>query len=66
MRAAGMGLDNIVKHTTLLADRQYWSQNSEVSREILGHLSPALTVIIAGIYDERWLLEIEAIAVANS
>jgi 2-iminobutanoate/2-iminopropanoate deaminase len=31
---------------------------------VLGDHSPALTIIITGIYDEAWLLEIEAIAVA--
>jgi len=33
---------------------------------VLGHLKvqPALTVVITGIYDEAWLLEIEAIAAA--
>ncbi len=28
----------------------------------LGTHSPALTVIITGIFDEKWLLEIEAVA----
>jgi 2-iminobutanoate/2-iminopropanoate deaminase len=31
---------------------------------VLGERAPALTVIITGIYDEAWLLEIEAIAAA--
>jgi hypothetical protein len=30
----------------------------------LGALSPALTVIVAGIFDSAWLLEIEAVAAA--
>jgi hypothetical protein len=33
-------------------------------QEILGERSPALTIVIAGIYDSKWLLEIEAIAAA--
>ncbi len=64
LKAAGMSLDNIVKHTTFLSDRKYRDQNSTVRREVLGDRNPALTVVIAGIYDEDWLLEIEAIAVA--
>ncbi|KIC51799.1 RidA family protein [Tateyamaria sp. ANG-S1] len=64
LRAADMGLDNIVKHTTFLADRAYRAENSRVRREILGEREPALTVIVCDIYDEEWLLEIEAIAVA--
>jgi len=59
---AGMGLGNIIKHTTFLADRRYRTQNSEVRRHIFGKLEPALTVIITGIFDEAWLLEIEAVA----
>ena len=64
LRAAGMGLENIVKHTTYLSDRRYRVLNSQVRRDVLGDLSPALTVVITGIFDEAWLLEIEAIAVA--
>ncbi|HEU4533594.1 MAG TPA: RidA family protein [Polyangiaceae bacterium] len=62
--AAGMTLDNLVKVTTFLSDRRYRKENYEVRSEVLGPRSPALTVIITGIYDERWLLEIEAVAAA--
>ncbi|WP_227272351.1 RidA family protein [Roseobacter weihaiensis] len=64
LRAADMGLDNIVKHTTFLGDRAYRAENSLVRKEILGEREPALTVIVCEIFDENWLLEIEAIAVA--
>lgn len=64
LHAAGMTLDNLVKVTTFLSDRQYRQGNYEVRTEVLGDRSPALTIIIAGIYDETWLLEIEAVAVA--
>jgi len=64
LEAAGMTLDNLVKVTTFLSDRRYRKENSEVRMEVLGERSPALTVIITGIFDEAWLLEIEAIAAA--
>ncbi len=64
LRAADMTLDNVVKHTTFLSDRRYRQANSEVRREALGDRDAALTVIITGIYDEAWLLEIEVVAVA--
>ena len=64
LRAAGMSLENIVKHTTFLADRKYGDENRQVRREMFGELRPALTVVITGIFDEAWLLEIEAIAAA--
>ncbi len=62
LKAAGLGLGNIVRHTTYLSDRKYRAENSAVRRRVLGTHEPALTVIIAGIFDEAWLLEIEAVA----
>ncbi|MEU4192546.1 RidA family protein [Kribbella sp. NPDC026611] len=53
---------DLVKVTTYLSDRAYRAENSAIRREVLGDHAPALTVIITGIYDESWLLEIEAIA----
>jgi 2-iminobutanoate/2-iminopropanoate deaminase len=60
--AGGMTFDNLVKITVFLSDRRYRAVNTAIRREILGSREPALTVIIAGIFDEAWLLEIEAIA----
>lgn len=62
LEAAGMGLADIVKITTYLADRAHAQENSAVRQEVLAGLTPALTIIIAGIYDPAWLLEIEVIA----
>ena len=62
LRAAGMGLGDIVKVTTFLADRAYAQESSVIRQEVLAGLTPALAVIIAGIYDPAWLLEIEVIA----
>lgn len=64
LRAAGMGLDNLVKVTTFLSDRAHAEENGAIRRAVLGDRRPALTVIIAGIYDPAWLLEIEAVAAA--
>jgi enamine deaminase RidA (YjgF/YER057c/UK114 family) len=61
LRAAGMGLADIVKVTTFLSDRAYAAENSAIRRDVLAGLTPALTIIIAGIYDPAWLLEIEVI-----
>jgi enamine deaminase RidA (YjgF/YER057c/UK114 family) len=60
---AGMAVHNLAKVTVFLSDRQYREANARIRHEILGGHSPALTVIMTGIYDEAWLLEIEAIAV---
>jgi 2-iminobutanoate/2-iminopropanoate deaminase len=64
LRAADMTTDNIVKVTTFLSDRSYGQENRDIRREIFGDRGPALTVIITGIFDDQWLLEIEAIAAA--
>jgi 2-iminobutanoate/2-iminopropanoate deaminase len=62
LTAAGMTLDNLVMHRTYLADRRYTALNRAVRSEVLGSRETALTVVIAGIFDEAWLLEIEAVA----
>ena len=64
LAAADMTLANLVKVTTYLSDRKYNLANRTIRNEVLGDHSPALTVIIAGIFDSEWLLEIEAIAAA--
>jgi 2-iminobutanoate/2-iminopropanoate deaminase len=62
LRAAGMGLSHLVKVTTYLADRAHALENRAVRQEVLGAIAPALTVIIADIFDEAWMIEIEAVA----
>jgi enamine deaminase RidA (YjgF/YER057c/UK114 family) len=65
LKATGMTLDNLVKITIFLSDRQYRQEAYEVRAEVLGTgILPAMTIIITGIYDEAWLLEIEAVAAA--
>jgi len=62
LNAADMNVDNLVKVTIFLSDRKYNLENREARQLALGNCAPALTVIITGIFDEAWLLEIEAIA----
>lgn len=64
LEAAGMTLDNLIKVTTFLADRADREANGRIRRAVLGDRTPALTVIVAGLYDEAWLIEIEAMAAA--
>lgn len=61
---AGMTVANLVKVTTYLGDRAYAAANTAVRTEVLGDHRPALTVIVTGIFDPGWLLEIEAVAAA--
>jgi enamine deaminase RidA (YjgF/YER057c/UK114 family) len=62
LRAAGLTLDNLIKVTIFLSDRRYALDNRRVRQEVLGARQVALTVIITEIFDEKWLLEIEAMA----
>ena len=64
LKAADMTLDNLVKVTTFLSDRRFALENRRVRLEILDGRTPALTVIVTGIFDESWLVEIEAVAAA--
>jgi 2-iminobutanoate/2-iminopropanoate deaminase len=62
LKAAGMSKADIVKVTTYLSDRHHTMANREIRAEYLGALAPAMTVVIAGIFDESWLLEVEVVA----
>jgi 2-iminobutanoate/2-iminopropanoate deaminase len=64
LRAADMTLDNLVKVTIFLSDRKYTADYRRIRQEVLQGRQIGLTTIITGIFDERWLLEIEAIAAA--
>ena len=62
IEAAGLTLNHIVKVNTYLTRREDAESNSVIRREILGAHQPALTVLVAGTLDPRWLLELEVIA----
>jgi 2-iminobutanoate/2-iminopropanoate deaminase len=64
LKAAGMNFDNLVKATIFLSDRALIAQSAGLRASILGERTPAITIILCGIYDEKWLLEIEAVAAA--
>ncbi len=62
--AAGMTVSDLIKVTIFLSSREFADENRAIRRDFLGDHAPAMTVIITGIFDESWLLEIEAIAAA--
>lgn len=64
LAAAGLSLSNLVKMTIFLSSREFAAANREIRQSVLGTHAAALTVIITGIFDEQWLLEIEAVAAA--
>lgn len=62
LAAGGFTLDHLVKVSMYIRDRQYRAANREVRHEVLGDRRPVLTVLVTDHWDERWLIEIEAIA----
>ena len=64
LAAAGMTLDHLVKVTTYLADRSHALENREVRLKVLDGRQPALTVIIVDLFEDGWMVEIEAVAAA--
>ena len=64
LNAADITLDNLVKVTVFLAERKYTADYRRVRNEVLAGRTVSLSTIITGIFDESWLLEIEAIAAA--
>lgn len=65
LKDAGMTERNLVRVSIYLADRAYREANSRIRHEVLGddhHV--AQTILITGIFDESWLIAIEAVAAA--
>ncbi len=62
LRAAGMTKDNLVKITIYLASRRYIHAYRTARDAYLQGREIALTCIITGIFDESWVMEIEAMA----
>jgi enamine deaminase RidA (YjgF/YER057c/UK114 family) len=64
LRAAGMTLDNLVKVTTILPSHGDLPASRKVRLEVLGDRRPGSTLIIGGLANPAWKIEIEAIACA--
>jgi 2-iminobutanoate/2-iminopropanoate deaminase len=64
LRAAGMGFDNLVKVTTIIPNSADIPASRPARAEALGDRRPASTVIVAGLANPDWKIEIEAIAYA--
>jgi enamine deaminase RidA (YjgF/YER057c/UK114 family) len=62
LSAGGFTLDHLVKVSMYIRDRRYRIDNRAVRQDVLGDRRPVLTVLVTDHWDERWLIEIEAIA----
>jgi len=64
LRAANMSLDNIVKLTIILTDFGNMAAARAARSEVMGERRPASTLIIAGLANPAFKIEVEAIACA--
>ncbi len=62
LRAADMGPEHLVQATTFLVDRKYRDENRDVRMAKLDGHTFAMTVVLAGMFEDGWFLEIDAIA----
>ena len=63
--AAGMTMKNLVVVRALLVDRAHLAAYRAVrDRHLEGHRAASTLMIVAGLADPRWLIEIEALAAA--
>jgi len=65
LAAADMRLEHLVKVTVFLARAEDRRREREVRQALLRRVArPSVSVVVTGIYDEAWRIEIEAIALA--
>ena len=60
----GMSMSNLAKVTCYLADRSYREANMKARAAALGDHRVATVVVVAGLLEDDWLVEIEAVAAA--
>jgi enamine deaminase RidA (YjgF/YER057c/UK114 family) len=65
LTANGMAVENIVKTTVFLTDRDLLAAFRSARGAVFGEHAPASTLLfVSGLVDPRWVVEIEAEAVA--
>ena len=64
VKAAGMTLDNLVKVTTILPNQGDVAAARGGRSKVLGNRKPASTLIVGGLGNPAWKIEVEGIAVA--
>ena len=61
---AGTSLENVVRTRMFITDSTFWPEVARAHGEVFADIRPAATaVIVAGLLDPAWLVEIEAEAV---
>lgn len=62
LSSVGATLSDVVHLRVYLSDHAHKAAFSQVRGEVFGDHKPALTVVICGIWNEEWVVEIEAVA----
>jgi 2-iminobutanoate/2-iminopropanoate deaminase len=63
LRAAGCGLGDVVRVGAYLASRDSFARFNELYAEGFGGAKPVRTTIVCGLMDDRYLVEMDVIAV---
>jgi enamine deaminase RidA (YjgF/YER057c/UK114 family) len=64
---AGTSLDNVVRTRMYLTGAEHWEEVARAHGEVFAAVRPAATaVIVAGLLDPAWLVEIEAEAMVEA
>ncbi len=63
LQFAGMGVDNIVRLAAIVSTAADIPAARTARSEVLGECRPASTVIVGGLADPAWKVEIEAVAI---
>ena len=63
LREAGATPEHVVRTRTFLTSADHWEDVGRAHGEVFGEIRPASTMVVAGLLDPRWKVEIEAEAV---
>lgn len=63
LREAGSTLADVVRTRVYITDPAIWEGVGRAHGEVFGEIRPASTMVVIGLLDPRWLVEIEADAV---
>lgn len=67
LREAGASIDDVVRVTVYLVGSQHYAGYAAAKRDYFGTALPAGTaVIVAGLMDPRFLIEVEAVAIVTT
>jgi enamine deaminase RidA (YjgF/YER057c/UK114 family) len=67
LERAGSGLEDVVRTCVYLTDASAFDDMARAHGEVFGDIRPVnTTVVIAGLVDPRWLLELDVVAVLQT